>query len=194
MAKKSNAPWIAQKIINLTGISGWYARPVFRGTLDFETFVREALEDTTFNANEVIGAFKVLQRKMILQLAKGFRIDIGVDFITLYPNCVLTVKDEVNPITGQIIEAKPEMLKTPNLLTRIGCLVANKFKKAFDAEVDWEKVNKAGQSLEQQDDATQGNENVENGEPSSIDPSTGTIDPSTGGNGGGGSTGDGAND
>lgn len=182
MTRKTKAQWAVQKILNLVGIHGFFARPVFRGTLDFETFVKDSLEDTTYNPNEVIGAFKVLQKKMLSQLTKGFRIDIGEDFISLYPNCVLTMKDYKDK-DGNDVAVTADMLKTSDLVTRIGCTVSNKFKKAFAADVEWEKVNKNGQVID--DDITQGNENVEDNTPSTIDPSTNNT-PSGGDDGLGG--------
>lgn len=175
MAKKLKAQWTSQEMKNV-GVHGFYGRPVYRGTFDFETFVTEKLQNTTYNPNEVIGAFKVLQKSIIQELSKGYRIDIGENFITLMPNLVLSVKDYEDK-EGKTVVATSDMLKTSNIVSRIACSINNKYKKLFEAEVSWERVSKGGDIIE--DDATQGNENIDQNEPSSIDTSTNTIDPST---------------
>ena len=157
-----------------------------RGTIDFETFVRECLQDTTYNAEEIISAVKILQKRMPQYLGKGIRVEFGDQWLTFYANFILSMTDYTDK-NGETVVITPDMLKTDDGESRIGCSVNKKFKKTFNAEIEWQKISrKTGQPVED-DDATQGNENVENNEPS-------TLDPSTGDNGGGGSTGDGAND
>ena len=87
---------------------------------------------------------------------------------------------------GKEIVITPDMLRTSDGVTKFGCLVNNKFKKKFDAEIEWQKVSKKTGEAINEEDATQGNENVESNQPSSIDTSTGTTDTSTGSNNNGG--------
>ena len=104
---------------------------------------------------------KALQRNVL----KGFRCQLGKDFLTVYPNLSLSVKDrEVN---GQTVVATPDMLNAANGKSRLGCTVSPKFSQKFAQEVSWQKVDQSGAPAEEGDDITQGNENVTPGGPGS---------------------------
>ena len=184
MSKELKAQYIAQEINQKMGVHGYFARPQFRGTISWKTLCEECLEDTTFNPREVSGGVDVIIKKLNNYLTKGFRVEIGTDAIIAYPNLVLTVKDYKDEKTGKTIVVEPKNLITRNAESRIGCSINTKLKSTFANSVKWERVNRQGIVVEpEDDDATQGNENVENGQPSSIDTST-AVDTSTNANGG----------
>ena len=189
MAKSVKAQYTAQEFNQKMGVHGYFARPQFRGTIDWRTLCDECLEDTTYNPREVSGGMEIVAKKLINYLKKGFRVELGTDFIILYPNLVLTARDYKDEETGKTVVVEPKNLITKRAESRIGCTVNQKYKQTFANTVEWERINKDGESQEL-DDATQGNENVEDGQPSSIDTSTNTptTDVSTGdsssGNGG----------
>jgi hypothetical protein len=68
----------------------------------------------------------------------------------------------------------------------LGCTVSSKFSQQFSISVSWQKVDKDGNEIEEENDITQGNSNV--------DPNSGETPGgnggNTGGNGGGGNGGD----
>lgn len=111
---------------------------------------------------------------------RGNRCELGEDFLTLYPNLQLSVKDRIDPSTGELVVATPEMLDAKNAISRIGCQVSSKFSKEFALNVKWKKENKEV-SPASDNDATQNNENVENGTDN-----TQNVDISTGDDGLGG--------
>ena len=55
---------------------------------------------------------------------KGFRCQLGDNFLTVYPNIQLSVKDTEDPETHAPIVATAEMLNAANGRSRLGCTVA----------------------------------------------------------------------
>ena len=93
---------------------------------------------------------------------------------------IVPYKDEK---TGETVVATAKMVNAANAKSRIGCTVNAKFSAQFAQEVSWQKVDQSGAVIEDED-ITQGNENVE-----------GNTQPSTGCNSGtGGTVGDGDDD
>ena len=67
---------------------------------------------------------------------KDFRCQLGDNFLTVYPNLQLSVKDTEDPQTHAPIVATAEMLNAANGRSRLGCTVAAKFSRQFSDEVD----------------------------------------------------------
>lgn len=120
----------------------------------------------------IIEFMKTVQRNV----KKGFRCQLGENFLTIYPNLQLSVKDQKDKQTGQVTVATAKMLSAANAKSRLGCTVHPKFSAQFAQEVSWQKVDQSGAAIED-DDITQGNGNVE-----------GNSQPATGGSGTGGNT------
>ena len=72
---------------------------------------------------------------------KGFRCQLGDNFLTVYPNLQLSVKDTEDAQTHEPIVATAEMLNAANGKSRLGCTVAAKFSRQFSDEVSWQKVD-----------------------------------------------------
>ena len=169
MANTIKAQYTAQEIKGNVNVHGYFARPQFRGTIDWRTLCSECLADTTYNPREVAGGMEVICQKLMNYFTKGFRVEIA-DLLTLYPNLTLTVKDTTDPSTGQTTVVEPKDLSARNAVSRIGCTISNSYKETA-VGIKWERINKQGQVVSD-DDATQGNENVEQNQPSTLDPST----------------------
>ena len=60
--------------------------------------------------------------------------------------------------------AESKDVKANNAKSRLGCTVSSKFSSQFAAAVSWQKVDQNGNEVEEEDDITQGNGNVEGGE------------------------------
>ena len=88
---------------------------------------------------------------------KGFRCQLGDNFLTVYPNIQLSVKDTEDPKTHEPIVATAEMLNAANGKSRLGCTVAAKFSRQFSDEVSWQKVDpQAAAAASGEEDITEG--------------------------------------
>ena len=122
---------------------------------------------------------KVVQR----EAAHGFRCKLGTDFLTVYPNIQCSVKDELNPDKTVKKAAESKDVKANNAKSRLGCTVSPKYSLLFANSVSWQKVDKNGNVIEEEeDDITQGNGNVD---PNSGETPTTPEAPENPGTGGG---------
>lgn len=179
-----------------TGRHSWYAVPVFNGTLSFNDLCEEACDDNTYSVEEMAGCVSKFMKVVQRETARGFRCRLGNDFLTVYPNLQCSVKDELNPDNTVKKAAEAKDVRANNAKSRLGCTVSSKFSAMFAAAVSWQKVDKNGNDIEEEDDITQGNSNVDPNSGENDDNQGGgtTPDPGTGGggdNGGGGGTGPG---
>jgi hypothetical protein len=159
-----------------TGKHSWYARPKFGNTLTMEDLLEEALDGKSIEPTVARAAIEEFKKVVKREVLRGNRCNLGDDFLTLYPNIQLSVKDYTDK-NGNLIVAKPEMLDARNAVSRIGCQVSSRFSKEFAISVKWVKESKET-TAPTDDDATQGNENVE----TPVD--TSTNDTSTNNSGG----------
>ena len=168
------ALWRASEI-RFDGRHGWFAAFQSRGTVDWRTTVQDALEKTTYDPQEFISAFAIVLKQVQKEMARGYRVDIGEDFMTIWPNSKARVLDSIDPSTGQTIVATPDDLKKVEIETKGGCTFYKSFIQTLSAMIKWKKVT--GTSVDNQEteieDATQDpNLNFD-------DTSTGTQDTST---------------
>ena len=137
--RKSKAQYFIKEAVKLAKHC-FYMTFRSRGTIDFETLATNALKGSTYRPSEVIGAMRLIKEQAIEYMATGFRVDIGEDFLTIWPNILGTVKDTVDPSTGQTIVADPTKLSAEDAETRVGCTVARKYNKLVSKSIEWEKA------------------------------------------------------
>ena len=90
---------------------------------------------------------KVVKRNVL----KGFRVPVGDQFITVYPNLNVSVKDTKNQ-DGTVKEAATSKMVTASKgKSRLGASVAINFSKQFAMEVSWQKVDETGAAVEEED-------------------------------------------
>ena len=79
----------------------------------------------------------------------------------MYPNITCSVKDELNPddTIKKVAEAKD--VTASRAKSRLGCTVSSKFSQQFASSVSWQKVDKNGDPVDDEEDITQGNTNVD---------------------------------
>lgn len=145
-----------------TGRHSWYAVPVFSGTLSFSELCEEACDDNTYSVEEMTGCVSKFMKIVQREAARGFRCKLGTDFLTVYPNIQCSVKDELNQdgTVKKVAEAKD--VRAQNAKSRLGCTVSPKYSFDFANNVSGQKVDKNGNAIEEEeDDITQGNENVD---------------------------------
>ena len=121
-----------------TGTHSCYAVPVPAGLLTFDELVKEASAKTTYEESVIRAAIEEYMKVVQLNALKGFRCQLGKDFLTVYPN-----------ITSSV-----------NAKSRLGCTVNPKFSDLFEREVTWQKVDQTGAAIDEED-ITQGNGNTE---------------------------------
>lgn len=161
-----------------TGTHSCYAVPVPNGLLTFDELVKEASAKTTYEESVIRAAIEEYMKVVQTNALKGFRCQLGKDFLTVYPNITISVKDAKDPKTGEIVVATPAMVTARNAKSRLGCTVSPKFSDLFQREVQWQKVDQTGAAVDEEDI---------NDENPANDPVTGGDTPAGGdGNGGGG--------
>ena len=157
------------------GTHSFYAVPIPTGRLSFRELCEEACEDNSFSVEEMQGCVSKFMKTVQREALRGWRCQLGDEFLTIYPNIDASIKDYKDPKTGQTVVVTADMLTAQGAKSRLGCSVHKKFSAKFAAEVSWQKVNANGTEIDEED-ITQGNENVDGGVPSG------------GGNNGGGSS------
>ena len=164
---------------NSVGTHSFYAVPLPNGTLTFEELCQEACENTTIEASILRAAVTEYMKVVKRNVLKGFRVPLGDQFITVYPNLQLSVKDTKDKQGNDVI-ATAKMLIASNGKSRLGATVSNRFSQEFAANVSWQKVDaKTGAPVEEED-ITDGDETPGGETP---DPGTNTGDNTGGGTG-----------
>ena len=143
-----------------TGTHSFYARPVFNGTLSMEQLLDEALDGKSIEPSVARAAITEFMKAVQRNVLKGFRCQLGENFLTVYPNLTLSVKDYTDKKTGQLVVATPDMLNAANASSRLGCTVHKEFSAEFARSVSWQKTDKTGAAVEEED-ITEGNQNVD---------------------------------
>lgn len=131
------------------GTHSFYAVPVPNGTLSFDELLDEACDDNTFNKSEMRGCVEQFMKVVQRNVLKGFRVPLGIDFITVYPNLSLSVKDRV--VNGLTVVATADMLNASNGKSRLGATVSSKFSNEFASNVSWQKVGATAADSETSD-------------------------------------------
>ena len=162
------------------GTHSFYGQPLPNGTLDFESLCEEACMDNTYSVEEMQGCVSRFMKTARMNLLKGFRIELGKKFVTLYPNLQVSVKDYEDEKTHELVVATAKMLSAANAKSRIGATVNPDFSAEFSRNVSWVKTDATGTPVDDEDDATQTNEEASQ---------QGGSD-NQGGNGGGNTDGD----
>lgn len=140
---------------NRVGTHSFYAIPVPNGVLSFDELMEEACEDNTYDIDEMRGCVGRFMKAVQREVLRGWRCNLGKDFLVIYPNIEASAKDKDGVV------ATADMVNANGAKSRLGCTVHKKFSQKFAQEVSWTKVDANGAAIEDED-ITQGNENVEN--------------------------------
>ena len=144
------------------GRHSFYAVPLPNGTLEFNELCIEACENTSIEPTLMKSAVSLFMAVVQRNLLKGHRTQLGEDFITLYPNISVSVKDEVDEHGNVIKEATAKMLTAAHAKSTLGATVHPKFSAEFASKVSWQKVDeKSGIAVE--DDIVDDNNNGQGG-------------------------------
>lgn len=145
-----------------TGTHSFYASPVFNGTLSTREILEEALDGKAMTPSEAEAVIEEFMKAVRRNVLKGFRCKLGNDFLTIFPNIKVSVKDGKDK-DGNDFVATAKMVTAANAKSRLGCTVSSKFSQRFAQEVSWQKVDQTGAVIDDdEEDITEGNENVDN--------------------------------
>lgn len=75
------------------GTHSWYAVPVPNGTLTFDELCQETCENTSIEPSIMRAAVTEYMKVVKRNVLKGFRVPVGDQFITVYPNLNVSVKE-----------------------------------------------------------------------------------------------------
>ena len=156
---------IKVKIIENTkvGTHSFYASPVWAGTLSTEEILEEALDGKSIEPSVAKAAIEEFMKAVQRNVKKGFRCQLGKEFLTVYPNIQASAKDEKDKTTGETIVATADMVNIAGGKSRLGCTVSKKFSQQFAADVSWSRIKGTADATDEDeaDDITQGNENTQ---------------------------------
>jgi len=134
-----------------TGTHSFYAVPIPNGVLTFDELIKEASQKTTYEESVIRACIEEYMKVVQQNALKGFRCQLGKDFLTVYPNIQASVKDYTDPETHQLVVATADMVTARNAKSRLGCTVSAKFSDLFQREVSWQKVDQTGAAVEEED-------------------------------------------
>lgn len=146
------------------GTHSFYPQPKSKGTFGFERMCKKAAKNTTVEEDTVRQAVREYMKVAQEALLEGYRVEIGDQFVTLWPNLRGSVKDELND-DGTVKRAVTAKELTANKCkSRVGATVNPVFSSEFERLVKWVKTDKAGNIIDEEDD-TLTNEDELNNEP-----------------------------
>ena len=105
------------------GTHSFYAVPVPNGTLTFNEVCEEACRNTSIEPSIMKAAVAEYMKTVQANVLKGFRVPVGEQFITVYPNLNASVKDKEDKVTV----ATAKMLTANKGKSRLGASVSIKF-------------------------------------------------------------------
>lgn len=145
------------------GTHSFYASPVFAGTLTTDEILEEALDGKSIEPSVAKAAITEYMKAVQRNVMKGFRCQLGEQFLTIYPNLSLSVKDEEK--NGVTTVATADMLNAANGKSRLGCTVSPRFSSEFAANVSWQKIDSNGIEVDDtQEDITDGGNTGDTGD------------------------------
>lgn len=136
----------------------FYAVPVPFGTVSFDEVCKEACQDLSIEVSIMKAAVTEYMRAVQANLKRGFRVQVGESFITVYPRLDVSVKDKEDEEGNQIV-ATADMVTANKGKSRLGATVATKFSQEFAKNVSWQKVDtKTGAVIEDEENIVDGDD------------------------------------
>ncbi len=179
MKSKSTIRYTVQDgVVPATGTHYVAAKSVLAGTLDFQYLCEEACDGNSIKPSEMVNAVSLFVETVKRNLKKGFRCNVGDQFLTVYPKIRCTAVDEKDPVTGAVTHvAEPEEVKASMATCKksIASTVSSVFSQDFASSVQWQKVKANGELVDDEEDDEE-NEDIPGG----------SGGDNTGGNGGSG--------
>ena len=137
------------------GTHSFYAVPVPNGTLTFNEVCEEACRNTSIEPSIMKAAVAEYMKTVQSNVLKGFRVPVGDQFLTVYPNLNASVKD-VKDKEGNVTVATAKMLTANKGKSRLGASVSIKFSQEFASNVSWQKIDERTGAAVEDEDITDG--------------------------------------
>jgi len=129
--------------------------PVPNGTLTFNEVCEEACRNTSIEPSIMKAAVAEYMKTVQANVLKGFRVPVGKQFNTVYPNLNASVKDTEDK-QGNKTVATAKMLTANKGRSRLGASVSIKFSQEFASQVSWQKVDERTGAEIPEEDITDG--------------------------------------
>lgn len=140
------------------GVHSFFPQPVFKGTFGFDRMCKKAANNTTIEEHTVRAAVMEYMKVAKEALLEGNRVEIGEQFVTLWPNLKGSVRDELND-DGTVKKAVTASdLRASKCKSRVSATVNAVFSSEFERRVSWQKTDKTGAPIIDEEDATETNE------------------------------------
>ena len=152
------------------GTHSFYAVPVPNGTLTFNEVCEEACRNTSIEPSIMKAAVAEYMKTVQSNVLKGFRVPVGEQFITVYPNLNASVKDVKDSKTGEVTVATAKMLTANKGKSRLGASVSIKFSQEFASNVSWQKIDERTGAPVEDEDIIDGGDTPGGGDGGSVDP------------------------
>ena len=137
---------------NKIGTHSWYAVPQPSGTLTFDELCEEACENTSIEPSIMRAAVTEYMKVVKRNVLKGFRVPVGDQFLFVYPNLSMSVKDELDKQGNVVKVATAKDVNALKGTSRLGATVSTKFSQEFATNVSWQKVDaQSGMPVEEED-------------------------------------------
>ena len=152
------------------GTHSFYAVPVPNGTLTFNEVCEEACRNTSIEPSIMKAAVAEYMKTVQANVLKGFRVPVGDQFLTVYPNLNASVKD-VKDKEGKVTIATAKMLTANKGKSRLGASVSIKFSQEFASNVSWQKIDeRTGAEIPDEDIIDGGGDNPADGGGGELEP------------------------
>ena len=144
------------------GTHSFFAQAIPNGTYGFEEICRQASRNTSIEAHTIRAAVEEYLSIVMQKLCDGFRVEVGPQFLTCSPSLVAKVKDEVdkNGVIKKVCTA--DDLKASGGRSRVKVTVHQDFSYEFANSVKWQKTDRAGNAIDDGEDATLDDEEAAN--------------------------------
>jgi nucleoid DNA-binding protein len=179
MADNVKIPYVAKENKQV-GTHSFYPQPIAKGTFGFDRMCKKAAKNTTIEEHTVRAAVQEYMKVAQEALLEGNRVEIGEQFITLYPNLKGSVKDYKDK-DGNVVVVTAKDLTAQKCKSRVGATVNRYFSDEFERNVSWVKTDKTGAVIDEGEDATETNEELNENENQNQNTNPGTGDNNSGG-------------
>lgn len=106
----------------------FYAVPVPNGTMSFDEVCEDACRNTTIEESIMKAAVTEYMKSVQANLKRGFRVQVGDSFITIYPSLDLSVRDTTDK-DGKLVVATSKMVTANKGKSRLGAQVQPRIRQ-----------------------------------------------------------------
>ena len=144
------------------GTHSFYAQAIPNGTYGFEEVCRQASKNTSIETHTIRAVVEEYMKVVMERLCDGFRVEVGPQFLTCAPGLTAKVKDELNDDGTMKKVCTADDLKATGGKSRVKVVVNPEFSHEFANGVKWQKSDRTGNVIDDEEDATLDDEEAAN--------------------------------